>query len=901
MRGQAQWPGSPVGPADSVSIMQAVLPAGTVTILFSDIEGSTLLLSRLGNRFADALDAHRGVLRAAWAKFNGYELRTEGDSFFVVFEVARDAVAAALEGQLGLARYPWPDGERVRVRIGIHTGEPVVHGFDYVGMDVHRAARIASAAHGGQVVVSNVTRELAAGQLPPDTGFADLGWHQLKDLPEPEHLFQATADGLKTEFAPLKSLGAVSSLPVPPTPLVGRDGELRELQALFAQSHLRLITLTGAGGSGKTRLAIALGATLMRSFLDGVYFVALAEVTTREGMWRAIADALGVTGDTWDHTNLLESLKGRRLLLLLDNLEQLPDAAKVVSQVLAAAPEVVVVATSRRPLHLQGEHEHPVPPLTLPDEPGLDRIEQSAAVRLFAQHAQLVRPSFALTLENSADVATICRRVDGLPLAIELAASRIKLLSPVALVARLDQTMGLGALDVDRPTRQQTLQGTIAWSYDLLPADLQRSFRQLGVFAGGCDLDAITAVIAHERDPLDVVAELVDVSLVSITDAADGEPRIALLRTVAEFAVACLTDEQEIDIARRRHAEHYVRLAEKLTAELWSGSRKERTRDALAVEHDNITAALAWALELGPDGRARDGDLALRLAGSMWQFWEATERLGEGRRWLETALDLPGPQDPAARARALSGAGTLVWRQGDNVEASVLHEQALALYREVGDTDGTAFSLNNLGVQAAEQKDYETADRYFQAAGGLGQDPRVAAYVLVNSGEVARLRGDHQRALRVITEGVEVSRRIGDEWLLTGALINLGRVSLAAGELTPAVGFIEDALERAHRLRDRYLIAQCVEGVALLASATHRPEHAARLFGVSDALYTSLGAPRNAMDVPAYDAAVAEVRMTLGNDAFLKLHTAGAVLTVVESEEWTDRALSEIRDELHPS
>ncbi len=499
----------------------AELPTGTVTMLFSDIEGSTLLLSRLGSAYAEALDGQRKVLRKAWAAHGGTEMGTEGDSFFVVFPTAPDAVAAATQAQRELASYPWPGGERVRVRMGIHTGSPTVHDGGYVGMDVHRAARIAGAAHGGQVVVSSATAELVS--LGDDVRLRDLGSHRLKDIPAPEHLFQLAMEGLQTEFPSLKTLGAASSLPVPTTPLVGRDGELAELTALLRSPGVRLVTLTGPGGSGKTRLAIGVAQRLVEMFPDGVFFVPLAAVSTVEVMWTSIAEVLDVPPEDRVPPSLFSYLAHRSALLVLDNLEQLSGADGVVADLLEAAPKVSVIATSRRPLHVSGEHEHPVPPLELPDDADLAGASTSAAVQLFVQRARMVRPSFALTVDNAADVVAVCTRLDGLPLAIELAAARSKLLSPHALLARLDKVLDIAASGSQGSSRQQTMRNTIAWSYDLLTPQQQVFFRRLGVFAGGADLDAIAAVTTTENgtggdDPLDLVADLVDASLITVID-----------------------------------------------------------------------------------------------------------------------------------------------------------------------------------------------------------------------------------------------------------------------------------------------------------------------------------------------------------------------------------------------
>ena len=379
--------------------------------------------------------------------------------------------------------------------MGLHTGEPIPHEDSYAGMDVHRAARIGSCAHGGQVVVSEATHRIAAHQDLDGLDFLDLGPHRLKDVPGTEHLYQLVADDLPRDFPPVRTLGSGSSLPVASTSLVGRQGELAELQALLTDESVRILTLTGPGGTGKTRLSVALATQVESHFPDGVYFVPLESVSTAEAMWTSIAEVLGVAGEDRAPPTILDHLAPRQALLVLDNLEQVDGAGAVVSQLLAAAPRVRVLATSRRPLHTGGEHEHAVPPLTLPDAAaGEDAIADAGAVQMFVQRAQMVRPSFALTADNAADVAEICRALDGLPLAIELAAARVKLLGTKAVRARLDRSLELTAADPGLPDRQRTLRGAIEWSHELLPMHQQRAFRRLGVFPASFDTEAVAAV-----------------------------------------------------------------------------------------------------------------------------------------------------------------------------------------------------------------------------------------------------------------------------------------------------------------------------------------------------------------------------------------------------------------------
>ncbi len=598
------------------------LPSGTVTLLFSDVEGATRLLTRLGPAYADALDGQRQVLRNAWAEHGGTELGTEGDSFFVVFATALDAVAAAAQAQRELAKHQWPEGEQVRVRMGIHTGSPKVHDGGYVGMDVHRAARIASAAHGGQVVVSEATARLVEGPgLGPGLGLVDMGTHLLKDIPNPERLFQVTVDGHQIDFAPLKSLGAVSRLPRPATELVGRDGELTELMAVLTDSGVRLLTLTGPGGSGKTRLAIGVAQRLVDAFGDGVFFVPLAAVTRAEVMWTSIAGVLDVPTEDRTPQRLVAHLAHRRVMLILDNLEQLEGADRVVANILEGAPRVVIIATSRRPLHVTGEHEHPVPPLELPKS--AEKASASGAVQLFVQHAHMVRPAFAVTSDNAADVVEVCRRLDGLPLAIELAAARTKMLTPTALLARLDKALDISASGTQRPERQRTLRDTIRWSFDLLDPTGQTIFRRLGVFACGADLDAIRAVNADiledDDDALDLVLDLVDASLVSASEGVGGEPRIGMLETIRAYAADQLTETGEWDSVRARHAEHYLNTIQRLSL-LLHGDQFLTARASFEIDHDNFRQALAWTLQ--PEDEAADSAIRqeIRQAMRKWRW-----------------------------------------------------------------------------------------------------------------------------------------------------------------------------------------------------------------------------------------------------------------------------------------
>ena len=846
------------------------LPTGAVTMLFSDIEGSTALLSRLGDRYGAALSAQRAMLRDAIGSCGGHELGTEGDSFFVVFESAGDAVRCCVAAQRALASHDWPDGVAVRVRMGLHSGEPTRHEDGYIGMDVHRAARIAATANGGQVVLSGPTRLLAESQLPADVSVDDLGWHRLKDIEAPERIYQLVAEGLERRFPPLRSLGARTSLPLPMTPLVGRDDDVERLSATLRRPAVRLVTLTGTGGVGKTRLALAVASSLGAAFQHGVYFIPLAAVRDAEVMWKTLADCLDVSGTRAAADMVTGYLSDRRALLVLDNLEQLPGAAGVVAALLSAAPGLVVLATSRRPLHLQGEHEQPVPPLEVPRETGAEEVAACAAARLFAQHAAMVRPGFTVTPGNAADVAAICRRLDGLPLAIELAASRARMLAPGALLARLGQSLGLAAGDVSRPSRQQTLRNTIAWSYDLLTSDLQDDLQRAGVFAGGCDLDAFAAVAlaepepaaepgpAAEPDPLQQVAELLDVSLITVTDDADGQPRVRMLETIREYALQRLEHSGGVDATRRRHAEYYAALAERAHGQLF-GPAHLVSLHRLDAEHDNMRAALSWSLDTRA-GEAPDGERAatgLRLVLALAPFWYQHGHAAEGRRWLQRSIELASDDAGAPLGQVAHWLGVLLQQQGHNDMAVPFFERSLSIWRDLDDRDQMARELNSLGITHNHLGDPGTARTLLEdsiaIARTLGDGARLAP-ALTSLGHVESAAGNLDRATEVLQEALALDRAHGD---LLGVAIDqqaLAVISLHAGRGGEAHHLLSASIDYVVSSGDTEFLANTLELAAGVAGHLAAARRAARLAGAAEGVRQ-----RASLPIPVRDAAILEV------------------------------------------
>ena len=581
--------------------MYADLPAGTVTLLFTDIEGSTCLLQQMGDKYAHLLADCRRLLRAAFQQWKGYEVDSQGDAFFVAFARASDAVSAAVTIQRALASHGWPEGVTVRVRMGLHTGEPQVSSEGYVGLDVHYAARIMKAGHGGQVLLSQTTRDLLEYDPPEGVSLRNLGEHRLKDVERPGHLFQLDIAGLPAGFPPLQTLDArLNNLPAQSMPLIDREQEMARICQLLRCADVRLLTLTGTGGVGKTRLGLEIAARLFDEFAEGVCLVPLATISDPDLVVPTIAQALEVREvGGWPLMERLKAyLHNQQLLLFLDNFEQVLMAAPLLSELLQGCPGLKLLVTSRAVLHVYGEHEFHVLPFPVPDLSHLpegEALAQYAAIALFLQHAQAVKPGFQMTPANAHAIASICARLDGLPLAIELAAARVKLFSPQALLARLTHRLEVltsGAQDV--PARQQTLRNTLAWSYNLLDAGEQRLFRRLSVFAGGCTLEAVEAMYTTLGDMaapvLDGVASLIDKSLLQKVEQEDEELRLLMLETVREYGLACLAASGELEATRQAHALYYLALAEEAETKL-EGLQQTVW---LEREHDNLRAAKQW-------------------------------------------------------------------------------------------------------------------------------------------------------------------------------------------------------------------------------------------------------------------------------------------------------------------
>ncbi len=788
-----------------------VPPSGTVALLFTDIEGSTRLWQADPEAMATALARHDVLLRQEIEHRQGYVFKTVGDAFCAVFPTVPLALAAAQASLLAIAREEWSTSGPLRVRMAVHVGATEERNADYFGPNVNRVARLLSAGHGGQVLLSLAAAELSQDTLPSGVTLRDLGEHRLKDLNRPERIYQLVVPGLPADFPPLITLdNRPNNLPSQLTPFIGRDKDLAEVVELLRRSDVRLLTLSGSGGTGKTRLSLLVAAQLIDEYPNGIWFVPLEETRDEVSIVGALAQALGVreSGENDLKLALMEFLRPKRLLFVLDNFEQVAHAAPLLTQILTTAGEVDALVSSRVRLGVRGEHEYRVPPLGIPPvqdhEIPVDQLVTYDAVRLFVERAQAAKAGFTLTAENAAAVAQICQSLDGLPLAIELAAARVRLLPPAAIVKRLEDRLGLlvGG-GKDRPERQQTLRAAIAWSHDLLPIEHRTVFARLSVFAGGWGFEAAEAV-ANPNGALDLVTSLealVDHNLVRQEETGEGEPRFTMLATIREFARERLNafGGGELELARMIHAEYFLDFAERAEPAL-TGSDQAAWLERLAIEHDNLRAALAWFDQEG------ETDAELRLSGAIWRFWAVRGFLSEGRHWLDQALTNHRAAVPESAAKVLEGAGCLAEAQGDWEQAVALLDEALALRREIGDHAGIASVLVNLGnVAHYRGEHHRSTDCYQEAleiARGIG-DRRTAANALSGLGDDALRRGDYDLAVALLEEGLTNYRTVGDVRGAGANLVSLGMLAIRRGEIAQGAKYYQESLELWQKLGDR--------------------------------------------------------------------------------------------------
>ena len=800
------------------------LPPGAVAILFTDIEGSTVLWEQDGGRMSQALAAHDALARRAVEGHCGTVVKTTGDGMHAVFDDALDAIAATVDLQQALADPAVTNGVALRVRCGLHAGVVERRDNDYFGSPVNRAARIMSAAHGGQVLLSQAVVDGMRQILPTEVSLRDLGMVRLKDMSNPEHVYQVVHRDLRQQFPALRSLEAIpNNLPQQVTSFVGREQALADLKRLLAR--VRLLTLTGSGGCGKTRLGLQVAADSLERFPDGVWLVELSPLADPGLVPQTVATVLGlkeVPGKPISQT-LTEHLKDRRLLLLLDNCEHLLDGcARLVDLLMRQCPAIAILASSREALGIGGEQTYRVPSLSQPDPKQLHTpasIAPFEAVQLFTDRALLARTDFQVTDQNASTLASICYRLDGIPLAIELAAARVRSLSAEEINSRLDQRFRLltGGSRTALP-RQQTLRSLIDWSYDLLHEPEKLLLQRLSVFAGGWMLEAAEQVCAYEgveaREVLNLLSSLCDKSLV-VVERNDGHSRYRLLETVRQYSREILFESRGGEAVRDQHRKCFLTLAEEAEPQLTGADQAVWLR-CLDEEHDNLRSALEWShAGAGPK-------TGLRLCGALGKFWEMRTHLSEGRQWCARVLNKAGAEERTPeRAKVLNVTGTLAWFQADYRAARQMHEESLAIVRELGDRGGIARSLNNLGLVAWDQGDYPSARALHEESLAIRRelgDQGHIARSLNNLGNLAFEQGDYESARALHEESLAIVRKLGDQSGIATSLNNLANVASARVDHPAARRMYEESLTIVRELGDRSGIANSLNNLSLVAT-----------------------------------------------------------------------------------
>ena len=818
----------------------SALPTGTVTFLFTDIEGSTRLWQQHPEPMKQALLRHHALLQQSIESSNGYVFQIVGDAFCAAFHTAAGGVAAALAAQRALAAEPWGETGPIRVRMALHTGTADLHAGEHKageymsGLTLSHTARLLSVAHGGQILVSNATQELVRNDLPSLVELRNLGLHRLRDLTRAEHIYQVVAQRLPDRFPALRSLEVVpNNLPRQLTTFIGREREIAEAKRLLAETHL--LTITGPGGSGKTRLSLEIGARLLSEYPDGVWLVEFAHLADPARVPQVLATALSVReeADRPLLVTLVDHLRPKRVLLLLDNCEHLIDAcAGLADTLLRGCPEVKILPSSREALGLTGEVVFRVPPLSLPDSrivPALERLAEYEAVRLFVDRAIAVKPDFTLTDDTAAAVVQICRRLDGIPLAIELAAARVRTLSVQQITAHLDERFRLltGGSRTALP-RHQTLRGLIDWSYGLLSEAERELFRRVSVFVGGWTLEASVAVCAgvdvDRYDIVELLGRLVDKSLCLI-DGEGSDPRYRLLETIRQYGFEKLAETSEGQVVRARHRDFYLGFAEDAEPRL-QGPEQVAWLQRLEADHDNLRAALRWSLDCD------ETEAALRLGSALSLFWDTHGYVREGREWLDELLaharERPTSTVTTRRAlgKVLDAASRTRARWSEFPQATEFLTQGLAVWRELGDKRGIAEALNNLAVGATQSGDRVRARVLVAESLALFRelsDKRGTAHALNNLAEILRGEGDLPGARALFEESVPLFEAIEERRGLSHALDNLGGILTAQGDYGPAEALYSRSRRLAEELGDNHAVATALRSLGGVAH--HRGDH----------------------------------------------------------------------------
>ena len=915
------------------------LPTGTVTFLFTDIEGSTQLWEKYPEEMKLAIARHDSILREAIESNHGFIIKTTGDGVHAVFSTALDAINAAIVAQRNV-QSPI-NGIKIKIRMGLHTGEAELRAGDYFGQSLNRAARIMSAGHGGQILLSSITAELAREHLSENTSLFALGEHHLKNLSKPEHLFQLNAIDLPTEFPVLKSSHAhQNNLPIQVTSFIGRERELAEAKQILEGA--RLLTLIGPGGTGKTRLSLQLATELLPSFNDGVWFIELAPITEPPLVLQAVAKVFDVREQPGlPITELvLNYLRDKQLLLILDNCEHLIEAcARLADQFLHASPNLKIIASSREALGINGETVYLVPSLVLPDPSDVTRqaLLEFESIQLFLDRASAANPKFSLTEKNASSVAQICHRLDGIPLAIELAAARITVFSAEQIAARLDDRFKLltGGSRTALP-RQQTLRALIDWSYDLLSEDEQKLFRQLSIFAGGWTFETAEAIFS-DLNVLDLLTQLINKSLVVVEESA--ESRYRFLETVRRYARDKLLDSGEGDHVRNQHLAYFLELAE--TAELHlEGFEYLEWSTILNNEYDNIRAALEWAL-------SKDIEAALRLVGAIPFFWLTKGYSAEGYRWAKEVLEKAkaytnnnpdvGKRFFSAHAKAYLALSRMATDLGDNEVVCSAAGESVALARKSGDKQILSYALAHLASGKANLGDVGEAYKIAQESLAIAREEGngyVLGYALVMMGELTAIAiQDFEKALAYSEEAIAISEAVGNRWGSSMTIFGLGfyarsigdyeqarsrfraclpvfiefgdkhRINMIQSELAhiereqgqfkQAFPMYRETLLEWQRLGHRAALAHQLECFAFIAKVQEQPERAAKLFGAAESLREKINIAMTSQERIEYDREIADLRANMDDASFSSHWAQGRALPV---DQAIDFALEERDD-----
>jgi predicted ATPase/class 3 adenylate cyclase len=822
------------------------LPAGTVTFLFTDVEGSTRMLDALGeSAYADVLAEHRRVLREAVERHGGLEVDTEGDAIFAVFATASGAVNAAREAQAGME----PIG--LKVRMGLHTGTPLRTDEGYVGMDVHRAARIAAAGHGGQVLVSSTTAALVEGIL--DLTLTDLGEHRLKDIAAPERLYQLGAE----EHPALKTLSP-SNLPEPSGTFIGREAELREVADLLADPSVRMLTLVGPGGLGKTRLALEAAASTANLFPAGRWWIPLASVREPSLVAALIARTLGLAEDNAAE-EVARYLRERRVLLVVDNAEHLlPELTTAIGELMPNAGQSKLLVTSREPLKLTEERAMRLPVLT-------DTAAEELLIARAAELGAAVRPSEALSM--------LVRRLDRLPLALQLAASRLPVLSVEQVLDRLSQRLDLFAGPRDADPRQRTLRATIEWSHDLLSEPERALFRRMAVFAGGCTLEAAEAIAAAD---LETLHTLVERSLVQREGEPGEAPRYGMLDSIGHFASERLGESGERDKFAARHAAWFADLAARVDEQVRAGEPEERWIALLTPELENLRAAFSHGVE---NGKA---DLVRGIAASLPMFWVMRGQVAEGRRWIEQALAID-PSEDVTRRRLYSGLGVLSYMQGDYAAATVAGDEAAALAIQLGPAEGRFVALKEKARAAMLHDDLQAAEALFEEAlvAATDDDNGVGmSSCRINLAFIANRTGRHERARQLLADNLPFVRSRGQARCEATSLVSLAETSTYLRQPAQAIDFAVAAAEVAPRAADALLMVENMRWYGLAAASLGEHERTARLLGVCEQAEEERDAPLEPFEEDLRQQLLAALRHALTEERLDASRAEGRALGV---------------------